>query len=199
MNARPSAENVYTKQQRIAELARQMPDRALTSLHHHIDLEWLLEAWKKTRKDGAAGVDGQTADDYAKNLRGNLSSLLDRFKSGRYRAPPVRGVDIPKGDGRSTRPIGIPTLEDKVLQRAIVMLLEPVYEAMFYDISFGFRHGKSAHNALDHLWQQCTGRNPGKGCAGSWTWIFGRSLTRSTTPACGKCWTSGFETESCAG
>lgn len=134
-----------------------MPRGALSSLHHHIDEAWLQEAWRRTRKDGASGVDGQSAQQYAENLQGNLADLLDRFKSGRYQAPPVRRVNIPKGDGKSTRPIGIPTLEDKVMQRAIVMLLEPIYEAEFKPHSFGFRPGKSAHDALEHLWKQSMG------------------------------------------
>ena len=99
-------------------------------------------------------MDGQTADEYAANLEANLQSLLDRFKSGQYVAPPVRRVHIPKGDGRKTRPIGIPTFEDKVLQRAVVMVLESVYEQDFRDCSFGFRPGRSAHQALQHLWEQ---------------------------------------------
>jgi RNA-directed DNA polymerase len=153
----PRAEDVSTKQQRIAELARQMRGKALTSLSHHIDGAWLLEAWRRTRKDGAKGVDGQSAQQYAENLQGNLADLLDRAKSGSYQAPPVKRVHIPKGDGKSTRPIGIPTLEDKVLQRAIVMALEPVYEADFKESSFGFRPGKSAHDALETLWKQSMG------------------------------------------
>jgi len=152
------AQSVSTKQRRIAELARQKPGEALTSLHHHIDMDWLLEAWQRTRKDGASGIDGQSAQEYAGNLRDNLSGLLERFKSGSYHAPPVRRVEIPKGDGKSTRPIGIPTIEDKVMQRAIVMLLEPIYEAEFKDFSFGFRPGKSAHDAIDHLWKQSMGQ-----------------------------------------
>ena len=146
---------VFTKQQRIAELAKQFPQRGFTSLAHHIDLRWLYEAYLRTRKDGAAGVDGQTAEDYAADLRGNLEALLDRAKSGTYWAPPVRRVHIPKGVGSSeTRPIGIPTFEDKVLQRAVVMLLEPIYEQDFYDCSYGFRPGRSAHQALEELWRQ---------------------------------------------
>ncbi len=99
-------------------------------------------------------MDGQTAADYEKNLEGNLRSLLERAKSGTYRAPPVRRVHIPKGSGGETRPIGIPTLEDKVLQRAVVMLLEPIYEQDFYDFSYGFRPHRSAHDALDSLSKQ---------------------------------------------
>lgn len=142
---------ISTKQARIATLAKQMPGRALHSLSHHMDLDWLREAYRRTRKDGAAGVDGQRASDYAENLEENLESLLERAKSGQYRAPPVRRVHIPKGDGSQTRPIGIPTFEDKVLQRAVVMLLEPLYEMDFYGFSYGFRPGRSAHDALGVL------------------------------------------------
>jgi RNA-directed DNA polymerase len=127
---------------------------AFTSLAHHLDVEWMREAYRRTRKDGAAGVDGVTAADYERDLQGNLERLLDRAKSGAYRAPPVRRVHIPKGNSATeTRPIGIPTLEDKVLQRAIVMLLEPIYEEDFSESSFGFRPQRSAHQALDALWQ----------------------------------------------
>ncbi len=146
---------VSTRRQRIAELAKQSPEMGFTSLAHHIDMVWLLEAYARTRKDGAAGVDGQTAADYAVNLLDNLRVLLDRAKSGTYRAPPVRRVHIPKGAGPETRPLGIPTFEDKVLQRAVVMVLEAVYEQDFLDCSYGFRPGRSAHQALDALWQ-CT-------------------------------------------
>jgi group II intron reverse transcriptase/maturase len=98
-------------------------------------------------------VDGQTAAEYEEGLEERLQSLLDRFKSGRYYAPPVRRTWIPKGDGRSTRPIGIPTYEDKVLQRAVQMVLEAVYEQDFLDCSWGFRPGRSAHGALSALWK----------------------------------------------
>ena len=100
--------------------------------------------------DGAVGLDGQTADEYAAHLEENLH----RFKSGRYIAPPVRRVHIPKGDGRQTRPIGIPTFENKVLQRAVGLVLERVYEQDFRDCSFGFGPGRSAHDALQTLWSR---------------------------------------------
>jgi len=124
----------------------------ITTLAHHIDLAWMYEAYRQTRKGGAVGVDKVTAEEYAVDLEANLASLLDRFKAGTYIAPPVRRVRIPKGDGSSTRPIGIPTFEDKVLQRAVAMVLEAVYEQDFEDCSYGFRPGRSAHNALDALW-----------------------------------------------
>ena len=150
----PNSGTVSTRQQRIAELAKQTPQRAFISLNHYIDLEWLKEAYRRTRKDGAVGVDGQTAREYEANLEANLRSLLDRAKSGTYQAPPVRRVHIPKGTGKDTRPIGIPTFEDKVLQRAVAMVLEPIYEQDFYDCSYGFRPGRSAHQALQSVWDQ---------------------------------------------
>ena len=128
---------------------------AFTNLAHHIDIDWLLKAYAQTRKDGAVGVDGQTADEYEVNLMGNLQDLLDRAKSGTYVAPPVRRVHIPKaGSPDETRPLGIPTFEDKILQRAVLMVLEPVYETDFLDVSHGFRPGRGAHGALDSLWKQ---------------------------------------------
>lgn len=145
---------VSTKQQRTAELAKQAPQMGFTSLNHHLDLIWLIEAYQRTRKDGAPGVDGQTDDDYGLQLLENLESLRDRAKSGTYRAPPVRRVRIPKGTGHETRPLGIPTLEDKILQRAVVRALEPIYEQDFRNCSYGFRPGRSAHQALPALWQQ---------------------------------------------
>jgi RNA-directed DNA polymerase len=100
--------NLSTKRQWIAELARTKPGKVLFSLHHVIDLEWMRKAYRLTRKDGATGIDGVTAKEYEANLTANLSDLLDRIKSGRYRAPPVRRTYIPKADG-SQRPLGIPT------------------------------------------------------------------------------------------
>ncbi len=154
MTETSDSELVSTRQRRIARLAKQMPEKGLTSLNQHLDLAWLREAYRRTRKDGAVGIDGQTAADYEKDLEGNLGSLLERAKSGTYWAPPVRRVHIPKGTGGETRPIGIPTLEDKLLQRAVVMLLEPIYEEDFYDCSYGFRPRRSAHDALDSLSKQ---------------------------------------------
>ncbi len=129
-------EIISTRQQKIADLAREAPQRVLLTLAHHIDLMWMEEAYRRTRKDGAVGVDGVTAAAYEERLQENLSDLLERFKSGLYRAPPVRRVHIPKAGAKDkTRPIGIPTLEDKVLQRAVLMVLEPVYEPDFLDCS----------------------------------------------------------------
>ncbi len=109
MTRAPNLEDVSTKQRRIATLAAESPEMAFTSLNHYLDLDWLREAFRRTRKDGAPGIDGQFWADYAANLEENLQSLLDRAKSGTYRAPPVRRVHIPKGGSTTeTRPIGIP-------------------------------------------------------------------------------------------
>jgi group II intron reverse transcriptase/maturase len=147
----PSSKAVSTKLCRIAQLAGEDRARVLTSLCHHIDKEFLREAYRLTRKDGAVGVDGQRGEDFARNLEANLEDLLSGFKTGRYRAPSVRRVHIPKGDGRKTRPLGIPTFADKVLQRAVTMVLNAVYEQDFLNCSYGFRPGRSAHEALDAL------------------------------------------------
>jgi group II intron reverse transcriptase/maturase len=157
--ASSSETSVSTKLLRIAELARKAPEMVLTTLAHHIDVDWMREAYRRTRKDGALGVDGQSADDYARDLEANLRSLVERAKSGNYRAPPVKRVQIPKGDG-TMRPIGLPTFEDKILQRAVAMVLEAVYEQDFHDCSYGFRPGRSAHHALDDL-QRTTVRMAG--------------------------------------
>jgi retron-type reverse transcriptase len=154
MDETPSSPTISTKLERIAKLATDAPGMAFQTLAHHIDIDWLHEAYRRTRKDGAPGVDGQSAQEYATKLEGNLRSLLDRAKSGTYRAPPVRRVHIPKGSGSETRPLGIPTFEDKVLQRSVAMVLEPVYEQDFLECSYGFRPGRSAHQALNDLWDE---------------------------------------------
>lgn len=145
-----SPTNVWTKLQRVAELSRERPEQVWTTLAHHIDQGMLRSAFERARKSSAPGVDGQTVGDYASNLDANLASLHDRFRTGAYRAPPVRRVYIPKPDGRM-RPIGIPTLEDKILQRAVAWVMEAVYEQDFMDCSYGFRPGRSAHQALEAL------------------------------------------------
>jgi RNA-directed DNA polymerase len=147
-----SLTTVSTKLHRIATLAKEACGRVLTTLAHHIDGAFLREAFRRTRKDGAVGVDGQTADAYAQNLEENLAALLDRFQSGTYHAPPVRRAYIPKDGGTTARPIGVPTFEDKVLQRAVAMVVEAVYEQDFLDCSYGFRPKRSPHQALQALW-----------------------------------------------
>jgi len=191
MTRSPNLETVSTRLQRIAQLAREDRKRVFMSLAHHIDLDLLREAYRLTRKDGAPGVDGQTAAAYEENLEENLQSLLDRFKSGRYKAPPVRRVYIPKGnDPAKTRPIGVPTFEDKVLQRAVTMVMEAVYEQDFLDCSYGFRPGRSAHQAIGDLWKGLTAME------GGWIWrpISRVFTTTWTIVSSGLSWTSGYAT-----
>ena len=180
MEGTQSPETVSTKLERIARLARERRNEALTTLSHHIDVEWLHEAHRRVRKDGAVGVDGRTAESYAASLEENLRSLLDRAKSGdHYRAPPVRRVLIPKGERGKFRPIGIPTFEDKVLQKAVAMVLEAVYEQEFLDCSYGFRPGRGAHDALEAFWQQAMAMGGRLGGRGRHRGVlrFGRSRT----------------------
>ena len=121
-----NSESVYTKQARIAELARKLPGRTMVSLNHYLDMDWMQEASKRVRKDAEPGVDGMEWEEYSRELPQHLEDLLNRAKGGdQYRAPAVRRVYIPKGK-HETRPLGIPTLEDKILQRAVVMVLEGV-------------------------------------------------------------------------
>jgi RNA-directed DNA polymerase len=162
MTESPNSQDISTKLERIAKQAKEIQGAGLQTLAHYIDMNWLREAYRRTRKDGASGVDGQSAAQYAEQLEDNLQSLLDRAKSGRYRAPPVRRVHIPKGDGTETRPIGIPTFEDKVLQRAVAMVIGEVYEQEFRDFSYGFRPGRSAHQMLQAIWNTSVHR------AGGW-------------------------------
>lgn len=146
----PPAQSVSTRQQHIAAMARKYAGRPLTTLSHHLDELWLREAYGRVRRDSAPGVDGQTVAGYGGQLAENLRGLLGRVHRGTYRAPPVKRVHIPKSPAE-TRPIGLPTVEDKVLARAVVMLLEPVYEQEFLDCSYGFRPGRSPHQALEAL------------------------------------------------
>jgi RNA-directed DNA polymerase len=156
-----SSETVSTKLQRIAKLAKEAPEMVMTSLSHHVDVDFLTEAFKSTRKDGAVGVDGITAKRYEQRLEENLQSLLNRFKSGEYKAPPVRRVEIPKAGSDKMRPIGIPTFEDKILQRTVKMLLEAIYEQDFLSCSYGYRPGKQQHMALEQIWKSSMDANGG--------------------------------------
>lgn len=140
--------SVSTRQRHIAQMARKYAASPLTTLSHHMDEPWMREAYRRVRRDSAPGVDGQSVADYGMNLEQNLRGLLERAKNGSYRAAPVKRAYIPKNE-TETRPIGIPTVENKVLERAVVMLLEPVYEIEFKDCSYGFRPKRSTHQALE--------------------------------------------------
>ena len=147
-----TSDPVSTKLERIATLAEQMPDKALFTLNHCLDRDLLLAACIRTRKDAAVGVDGQTYEDFREGLFDRLDELVNRAHDGTYWAPPVRRVYIPKGDSsKETRPLGIPTFADKVLQRAVAMILEPIYEHDFHEGSYGYRPKRSAHQAIDDL------------------------------------------------
>ena len=150
------SEYVGTIQQRIAELARERPHECFTAWNHYLNVDWLKAAYDRVKPNSAPGIDGQTWSEYGQKLEENLNRLLQRAQSGSYLAPPVKRVQIPKGDGKETRGIGMPTMENKVLERAIVMLLEPIFEQDFKYFSYGFRPGRSAHEALACIWSQGT-------------------------------------------
>jgi retron-type reverse transcriptase len=145
---------VTTKLQRLAAQAACDPERVFTTLAHRIDVDFLREAYRQTSKSSASGLDGVTAQQYAEHLDENLRDLHERLCSGRYQAVPVERVWIEKEAG-GQRPIGKPTFEDKIVQRAVAMLVEAIYEQDFYDCSYGFRPGRSAHEALHELRERC--------------------------------------------
>ena len=149
---------VSTKLQRLATQAVDYPEDVFTNLAHLIDEDFLREAYHRTRKTSAPGIDRVTAQEYAAHLDENLRDLYDRLRSGRYQAPPVERVWLDKEDGKK-RPIGKPTFEDKIVQRAVAMLLGAIYEQDFQDFSYGFREGRSPHQALSELREQCLGKN----------------------------------------
>jgi RNA-directed DNA polymerase len=136
--------------ERVRQLARRDKDVRFTALLHHVTVDRLREAYRAIRPDAAAGVDGVTWRDYGRDLEENLRDLHARVQRGAYRASPVRRVFIPKADGR-LRPLGVAVLEDKVLQRAAVDVLNAIYEQDFLGFSYGFRPGRSQHDALDAL------------------------------------------------
>ena len=152
------SQTISTELQQIAQQAADYPDTVFTTLAHRIDIPLLREAYRLTNKKGAPGVDRVSAKEYAENLEQNLLALHTRLKEGRYSAPPVMRVWIKKEDGKE-RPIGIPAFEDKIVQRAVEMLLSPIYEQMFYDFSMGFRKGRSQHQAIHNLREQCRNQN----------------------------------------
>jgi RNA-directed DNA polymerase len=158
--------------QRIANEAKADPERVFTNLAHLIDEALLREAYWRTRKDGAVGVDRVSGRDYEANLDANLRDLHQRLKEKRYRAHPVRRVYIDKEPGKK-RPLGIPAFEDKIVQRAVVMLLEAVYEQDFLYGSYGFRPKRSAHQALHDLREWCMQflLKNSHHCANDWAWL----------------------------
>jgi group II intron reverse transcriptase/maturase len=144
-------QDLHSALDRVRQAACRDKDQRFTALWHHVyDVQRLREAYLALKPDAAAGVDGQTWQAYGTELESNLQNLSDRLARGAYRAKPVKRVYIPKADGKQ-RPIGIPVLEDKIVQRAAVKALNAVYETDFLGFSYGFRPGRSAHMALDAL------------------------------------------------
>lgn len=141
---------MLTRHTRIAELAQKDKGRKFFSIAHLLTQDVLYEAFESLRKDASVGVDGVTYAGYEVDAWENIRKLHDRVKKGQYRAQPLRRVYIPKEDGRQ-RPISIPSLEDKIVQRATVELLNAIYEQDFLECSHGFRPGRSAQNALDEV------------------------------------------------
>jgi RNA-directed DNA polymerase len=149
-NARPTQGGISapTYLQRIGQRAKEKKEERFTNLLSHIKLPLLAEAYHCLKKRAAAGVDAMSWEEYGNGLEDRLRDLQDRVHRGNYHPQPVRRVHIPKGEGK-TRPLGIPTLEDKLLQQAVRIVLEPIYEAQFLGFSYGFRPGRSPHKALD--------------------------------------------------
>src|SRR5215469_7776401 len=143
-------ENVSQALERIRIAARQRKKERFTSLFHHISIERLGDAFSELRRDAAAGVDGLTWRDYEKDLERNLEDLHARVQRGAYRALPSQRRYIPKADGRQ-RPLAVVALEDKIVQRATVAVLNPIYEEDFRGFSYGFRPKRGQHDALDAL------------------------------------------------
>ena len=138
---------MLTKLDRIAAKAKAEPKLRFTSLAHLITPEFLKETWAQMNRKGASGVDGETTEEFEKEIDQRVERICTELKAGRYKAPPVRRVEIPKGEGK-TRPLGIPTVEDRLLQRAVARIIGAIYEQDFLDCSYGFRSGRNPHQAL---------------------------------------------------
>jgi len=147
---------------RLSELAKEDPKRQFFSIAHLITPEKMYAAFLSLRKDASAGVDGVTYEEYEKDAARNIREMHQRLKDGKYRAQPLRRVYIPKENGKQ-RPISIPALEDKIVQKVMVEILHAIYEQDFLDCSYGFRPGRGAHQALDEVGRViCThGMDPG--------------------------------------
>ena len=148
------SQTISTELQQIAELAVRNPGKVFTSLMYRVDEDFLKEAYRQVNKTALPGLDGMTAQEYAVNLDENLHNLYEKMRNGQYVAPPVKRIWLDEEKGKR-RPIGIPEIEDKIVQRAVAMLLEAVYEQDFYDFSHGYRKGHSPHQALRELREQC--------------------------------------------
>src|SRR5438105_3608990 len=145
-----AGQGVSSELERVRRLARKDGDVWFTALLHHVTVDRLREAYRAISPSAAPGIDGVTWRDYGLDLEANLRDLHARVHRGAYRASPTRRVFIPKPDGR-LRPLGVAALEDKILQRAVVEVLNAVYEEDFLGFSYGFRPGRRPHDALDAL------------------------------------------------
>jgi len=135
-----------------AELDRKV---RFTSLAHLLTPEFLKETWRTINRHGAGGIDGESIEQFESELELRAQEICARLKAGAYQAPPVRRVDIPKGPGKTgTRPLGIPTVADRLLQKAVARILEAIFEVDFCDASYGYRPGRSPHHALRALREQ---------------------------------------------
>ena len=149
------SEPISTQLRQIAEQAIAHPDRVFTTLIHRMDVDFLREAYRRLRKDGAPGLSGVTVKDYGRELEANLIDLHKRLKEQRYVAPPIKRVWIDKEGGKKKRPIGLSEIEDKLVQKAVSMLMGAVYEQDFHPFSYGFREERNAHQALGEIREQC--------------------------------------------
>lgn len=135
---------------KIALKAKENPKMRFTSLAHLLTPEFLKETWKQMNRRAASGIDGETIQEYEQELDRRIEELVERLKTGNYKAPLIRQVEIPKGNGKM-RPLGIPTVEDRLVQRAVARILAAIYEQDFLDLSYGYRPGRSPHGALKAL------------------------------------------------
>lgn len=147
------AVRMSTTLSKIALKAKENPKMRFTSLAHLLTPEFLKETWRQMNRRAASGIDGETMEQFGLDLDKRVRDLVERLKSGNYKAPPIRRVEIPKGNGK-TRPLGISTVEDRLVQRAVARILSAVFDQDFLEVSHGYRPGRGPHGALKALREQ---------------------------------------------
>ncbi len=157
-NRTPSRSNGHSGLDRVRQAARGDKQLKFTALLHHINIDLLRSSYYGLKRHAAPGVDGMVWQEYGKGLEERLADLHGRIHRGGYRAKPSRRTWIPKGDGTQQRPLGIAALEDKIVQAAVVQVLNRIWEEDFTEFSYGFRPGRSQHDALDALYAGITAR-----------------------------------------